>query len=248
MKRKKFAWTLPEAIERRLGDTTYGRQRAMFEEGHLLLILHAPPGPDEDERAAVVFLRKPDGEYLCNGKPQGEAKLRRLLSDYRERFEALDKEYQRSKTAKDFFELIEAAAPLNRSSTHMEMALQSAREAVPDDPFLIAMRDEAYETSRSFDLLLSDSRAAVDYRIARNAEEQAAKSHEMTVAQHKLNVLAAVTFPLMAIATLLGMNLTHGFEDKSPYIYYGVLVAGLIVGLAVVAWVTAKAGKTRRDE
>ena len=240
MKRKRFQWALPEAIERRLGDTTYGRQRAMFEEGHLLLILHAPPGADDDERKAVVFLRTPDGEYLCNGKPQGEAKLRGLLREYRERFEALDKEYQKSKTAKDFFELIEAAAPLNRSSTHMQSALQSAREAVPDDAFLIALRDDAYETSRSFDLLLSDSKAALDYHIARNAEEQAARSHEMTVAQHKLNVLAAITFPLMAIATLLGMNLTHGFESASPYIFYGVFVAGLLVGLAVKSWVTAR--------
>ena len=40
-------WSLPEAIRVRLGQTTYGRQRAMFEEGHLLLVLHKPPGPDE---------------------------------------------------------------------------------------------------------------------------------------------------------------------------------------------------------
>ena len=40
--------------------------------------------------------------------------------------------------------------------------------------------------------------------IAKSAEIQAAKAEEMATAQHKLNVLAAITFPVMAVATLFG--------------------------------------------
>ena len=43
MKRKEFSWQLPEKIVHRLGDTSYGRQRAIFEDDHLLIILHLPP-------------------------------------------------------------------------------------------------------------------------------------------------------------------------------------------------------------
>lgn len=240
MKRKKFDWTLPDAIKNRLGDTTYGRQRTIFEDDHLLVILHAPPGADDEQREAEVFLRKPGGELLCNGQPHGDFRMRKLLAAYQNRLDELTDVYEQSSGmgSAELFELIESLAPLNRSSTNMAAALQSARELAHDDQFLIAMRDEAYEVSRGFELLYADAKAALDYRIASNAESQAQKTHEMTVAQHKLNVMAAITFPLMAIATLLGMNLIHGFENYSPLLFYAVLIAGLAVGWAVKGWVT----------
>ena len=40
MKCKQFDWTLLDAIEVRLGSNTYGRQRTIFEDDHLLAILH----------------------------------------------------------------------------------------------------------------------------------------------------------------------------------------------------------------
>lgn len=240
MKRKHFDWTLPDAIERRLGDSTYGRQRTIFEDKHLLIILHAPPGADDEQREAEVFLRHPDGELFCNGQANGQFRLRKLLASYQNRLDELTDIYEQSSgmSSAELFELIEALAPLNRSSTNMSGALQSARELCKDDQFLIAMRDEAYEVSRGFELLYADAKAALDYRIACNAETQAQKSHEMAAAQHKLNILAAITFPLMAIAALLGMNLVHGFENASPGIFYAVFIAGLIVGLLVKSWVT----------
>ena len=35
-------WTVPEVFRERLG-RRIGRQRMMFADGHLLLVLHAPP-------------------------------------------------------------------------------------------------------------------------------------------------------------------------------------------------------------
>lgn len=75
MARRKYNWQLPPEIELRLGDSTYGRQRAIFEAGHLLLILHAPPSAEDRQRQSKVFLRTPDGKYLCDGRENGETKL-----------------------------------------------------------------------------------------------------------------------------------------------------------------------------
>jgi hypothetical protein len=238
MKRKQYQWTLPPGIERRLGDTSYGRQRAIYEGDHLLIILHAPPGPDDADREFRIFLRTPDGKFQCNGKPEGQNHLHRLISEYRTRCSELEEAYQNAQTSEDLFELIESLAPAARSAGNMRDALQAAREHVKADQFLIAMRDEAYEIARNFELLLGDARGALDFRIARHAETQAIRSQEMALAQHKLNVLAAITFPLMALAAILGMNLKHGLEDQSPVVFFIVFVIGLIVGLIVKSWVT----------
>lgn len=184
MKRKNLNWKLPDAIEARLGEGTYGRQRAIFEAGHLLLILHAPPTPGNIERETLVFLRKPDGAILCNGFEGGELKLRKLIKDYRSCWEECDKEYDDADSAEALFRLLEKVAPLNRSSTNLANALQSAREYVKQDRFLIGMRDESYEVSRAFDLLLADAKLKLDYRMAKNAESQAVRTQEMARAQH----------------------------------------------------------------
>lgn len=216
MKRKPLSWTLPSEIEARLGEGTYGRQRAMFEAGHLFLVLHAPPAAGTLDRETVLFLRKPSVQWMSNGFDGGEHRLRQLLADYRAHWEECDRDYDASESAGDLFKLLERLAPLNRASTNLAHALQSARDHVKGDKFLISMRDDSYELSRAFDLLVSDAKLKLDYRIAKNAEAHTSKADEMAEAQHKLNVLAAITFPIMALAAVLGMNLTHGMEDRSP--------------------------------
>ena len=61
----------------------------------------------------------------------------------------------------------------------------------------------------------------------------------MTLAQHKLNVLAAVTFPVMAVATLFGMGLVHGLENKPPYLFWFIFVIGFVMGMLTKRWVTS---------
>ena len=100
------------------------------------------------------------------------------------------------------------------------------------------MRDQAYELSRNFELLVGDAKLAMDHHIAKSAEAQAVKAEELAEAQHKLNVLAAVTFPLLVIAALLGMNLVHGMEGEQPWFFWAVIVVGGVVGFAVKQWVT----------
>ena len=238
MKRSDFYPQLPAEIESRLGETTYGRQRAIYEVEHLLLILHDPPSPEDRRREAKVFLRTPEGRYFCNGREKGERYLRELLASYRELYERYDKAYDGATSAEDLFRILEALGPVSRAAANLRDAVQSARELVGTDGFLIAIRDEAYAVSRSLELLLGDAKTALDYRIAHNAEAQAARAQEMAAAQHKLNVLAAITFPLMAVATIFGMNLAHGMEDQNPLLFWAVLALGIVVGLATMGWVT----------
>ena len=237
MARLNHSWRLPPAIEARLGESSYGPQRAIYEAEHLLIILHEPPEAEDRERKSTLFLRMPDGSLHCNGHPRGESKLRALLERYREQWADCERLYETAGSASDLFKLLERLAPLNRSSTNLAAALQSAREACKQDKFLISMRDEGHEVSRSYDLLTADARLALEYRIAKNAEEQALRTDQMTEAQHKLNVLAAFTFPVMALATLLGMNLTHGMEARGPEFFWTVLAAGVGVGFLVKMWV-----------
>lgn len=243
MKRHEIQWVLPPEIEAHLGEEGFGRQRAIFEGGHLLLILNAPPEAGTVQRQTQLFLRKPDGSVLADGRDGGEGELRELMAAYRKRWDECDADYDAADSADDLFHLLARLSPLNRASTNLAAALQAARDHSDDDKFIISMRDEAYEISRAYELLLADAKLSLDYRIAKNAEASAARSEEMAAAQHKLNVLAAVTFPIMALATVLGMNLTNGLEENSPLLFISVLTFGLLVGALVRGWVMRGTGR-----
>lgn len=240
MKRRNFNWTLPPEIEARLGESSYGRQRAMLEAGHLLVILHAPPAQERTEREELVLLRNPDGRWLANGFEGGEVRFRKLLGDYRSRLESLEEDYAKASTADQLFPLIEALAPTQRSCSQMADALQSARDLVKEDRFLISVRDEGYELARGFELLLGDARLKFDYQMARSSELNGIQAGRMAQAQHRLNVLAAVGFPLLAVASLLGMNVRHGLEDRQPWVFLAVLALGAALGFAVRSWVVRR--------
>ncbi len=236
--RKQYNWTLPKAIEKRLGEHGHGHQRAIAEEGHVLIVLHEPPGADDRERDERVFLRFPDGKLQCNGRENGELQLNRLLQDYQTAFEQFDESCQTAKMSSELFDLIEQLIPMSRAANNLSQALQAARECVHGDSFLIAKRDEANAISRNMEILLHAAKLSLDFRVARSSETQAEKSKELAAAQHKLNILAAITFPILSIATLFGMGLTHGLEDKSPFIFWSIFVMGIGLGSLTIRWVT----------
>jgi hypothetical protein len=91
--------------------------------------------------------------------------------------------------------------------------LQAAREAIREDRDIIDLRDWAYQVERGFALLYTDSKNALDYSIAKRAEEEAKLSRQAVQTGHRLNILAAIFFPLTAIASLFGMNIRSGLED-----------------------------------
>ena len=91
--------------------------------------------------------------------------------------------------------------------------------------------------ARGFELLLANARLALDYRLAKQAEAQTQAALAGTRAQLKLNTLAALTFPLMTVAAVFGMNLHHGLENQAGWLFWAVFAAGLVLGLVVKSWV-----------
>lgn len=233
-------WTLPEAIRARLGASTYGRQRAVVEEGHLLLVLHKPPGPDDAKREGVLFWRSPGGEWQCNRGGPGVGGVKRHVQAYAELEAKLTADFEQATTLDQLFDLLAALTPLVRASRNQHAALQAAREAVKAEPALIEVRDLAYEVERNLEVLLEDTRNAVSYRSAREAEEQARVSRAALHASHRLNTLAAWFFPLTAITSLFGMNFAHGLDTRSPVWFWAVFALGVGLGFGMKEWVVAK--------
>ncbi len=75
------SWDVPPTFRERLGESA-GRQRVMRDAGHLLLVLHAPPQPDGDERGGRFFWRCPDGQWRSHNLGSGPASLRTHLEQY----------------------------------------------------------------------------------------------------------------------------------------------------------------------
>lgn len=233
-------WNLPEAIKTRLGQNTLGRQRAIIEEGHLLLVLHKPPGPDDRNREGAIFWRNPAGEWQAHRGGSGVGALKRHVQSYAELEASLAHTYETAADTTALFDLLESLTPLDRAARNMHQALQLAREAFKGDTSLIEVRDLASDVERNLDLLVEDVRNALQYRMAREAEEQARLSKEAVHASHRLNVLAAWFFPLTAISSVFGMNFAHGFDEHRPIYFWVVFGVGLALGFAMKSWVLAR--------
>jgi hypothetical protein len=240
MKRLNYSWELPQSIVERLGSNTYGSQRNIFEESHLLIILHEIPSENTHERQHKVFLVKPDQEIWCNGMSNGKFELNQLLANYKSAFEVLEEGIDLAKESKDFFTLLEELVPINRAIKNLSKTLKESRKICQQNSFILEMRDWADDLLRSYEMLLADTKLALEFRIAQNTEEQVQKSTDALRAQNKLNILAAFTFPIMSVATIFGMNLQHGLETRPNYIFWGVLSSGVLVGLLVKRWLFTK--------
>ena len=225
-----YTWTLPKSIENRLGQKSFGKQRAMVAEGHLLLVLHRAPKTSDRQREGVLFWRNPNGSWKCSLGGVGLDPINRHLKEYQIAEEKLGALYQSAETARDLFEIIEQMAPLQVATRNLHAALQSAREGIPNDQDIIDLRDWAYEIDRTLDLTYLTAKNALDFKIAKKSEEQANLSY-------RLNILAAIFFPLTAIACAFGMNLPSGFEKSSPLLFWIVLGAGIYLGFVVRHWV-----------
>ena len=224
-------WQLPPALVQRLGDSA-GRQRALFADGHLLLVLHAPPNPDSPERTGRAFWRAPSGTWQSKALGDGPEALARHVAEFADRIDELERRWQSAASAADYYALLRALAPLHRTTRNLYAALQEARTLVPADRDLINLRDRAGEVERAVELLHQDVRNGLDYTIAHQAERQAERTYAMAVAGHRLNLLAALFFPVAALGSVFGMNLAHGLDGwTTPAHFWGVLGLGLVGGV-----------------
>lgn len=212
----------------------------MLEDGHLLLVLHKPPGPDDRSREGLLFWRNPAGDWQFNRGGPGPGGLKRHVQSFADLEGKLTTDYEQATEIGPLFDLMETLVPLTRSARNMHLALQAAREATKGDTFLIEMRDQAYEVERNLDLLYEDVRNAIQHRTAHKAEEQARLSEQALHASHRLNILAALFFPLTAVASLFGMNLAHGLNQSSVIIFWLVSLVCIALGFVMKGWVLGK--------
>ncbi|MBD3674844.1 MAG: hypothetical protein HUJ26_15110 [Planctomycetaceae bacterium] len=226
-------WDLPKAIRRRLGQQA-GRQRCMSAENHLLLVLHEPPTGAEISFTGRFFWRRPEGSWTSNCLGDHIDALEQHLDEFDFLLDKLEEKELIARTADEYFTVIEELIPLHRSAENLYLAIQSARESQPEDLRLIDCRDQAYEIFRSSDLLLNDCKAAMDYAIAKRAEEQSRYSFELAASANRMNTLIAIFLPLATLSSIFGMNLTHGYENRfQPFGFFGVITFGLVLGLAL---------------
>ena len=236
-------WEIPQVLRDRLG-VKAGRQRAMMDEGHLLVILHAPPGEDHADRVGRFYWREPDGNWHA----QVEGRQRHSLATHLEEFEKIVHELdERDPAVEDARELhadITALAPLVRAARNLHAALQHARDLCGEDHDLVAFRDRAYQIQRMAELAYQDAQNTLGFTTALQAEAQATSGHQMAVSAHRLNVLAAFFFPMATLGTVFGVNMDHGFEHRnSPLPFFIVVVCSLAFGFLLKSFVTSGIGK-----
>lgn len=228
-------WKVPEVFHARLGEQA-GRQRMMFAEGHLLLILHKIPEPGNPDREPALFWRDPGGNWKATGSGAGLAELRGLLEEFDKHVDGLEKTMEGKVSSRTYFEILQATGPLLRTVRNMHTALQQAREAVPTDRNILVARDQAGELERAVELMHADAKNGLEYMVARQTEEQAENSEQLLKAGHRLNMLIALFLPLTAIGSAFGMNMRHGLEGiTSPLLFWGTLFLGLVLGFFVKA-------------
>lgn len=239
-------WGLPDEIQRRFGVKGAGHQRAMLADGHLLLVLHEVPLEKREHhqprshqlghRKPILFWRSPDGSWQCDRNASGLRSLQQHLKSFGLASDSLSERLVAAQWADDYFQLLQDITPVELAAKNLHTALQSAREGIPDDRDLIDLRDWAKEIERSLSLLYLSTKNALDFYMARQAEEQARLGAQSIKIATRLNVLAALFFPLTAIASLFGMNLVSGFES-APGFFWLVLLAGIGAGIVMQRWV-----------
>lgn len=231
-------WKVPQVFRDRMGEQV-GRQRSMVADGHLLLVLHAPPKPNENQRHGRFFWRDAEGQWTSKDRGTGINALNKHLEEYEELIATLDRLEEKATSSGEYFAILEQLSPVQRAATNLHRVLQEAREECPEFRELINLRDRAYGLERTAELLLAEVKNALDVLVAKRAEEHAVSSHRMSVSAHRLNVLAALFFPLATLMTIFGANLRHGWEDTWPPIpMLIVLGLGLALGGILTMFVT----------
>jgi hypothetical protein len=239
-------WELPEEIKERFGERSAGKQRAMVADGHLLLVLHKAPTRDQQRRDGVFFWRKPSGEWESSASGDGLRGLRKHLEAYNVAEDRFSEEYEQAQTAEGYFRILEEMAPLRHAAKNLHATLQAAREGIPGDCAIIDLRDWAYDLERTLDLLYAGTKNALDFNIAQKAEEQARLSLCSVQTANRLNILAAIFFPLTAISSVFGMNLRSGLEGASSVVFWFVFLIGIVLGFATREWVLRGMGTTKK--
>lgn len=220
-----------------------GKQRLMNESGHLLLLLHVVPRAEDDEtRKAMVVWRNAEGEWKSSPEVGGLGGLESHLNSYRTAIHALDEAVETAKVAKDYFEVMRRAHPLQRATRSMFEVIQAARQVLPDDTRFINIRDQAADLERGIELVSADAKAGMEFTMAEAASQQAIAASDAGQEARRLNRLVAFFLPLATLVAVFGMNPPTALLGENGF--WAVLVSGLCLGFLVHAVVSLR-GRNR---
>lgn len=235
--------TFPEEFRVRLGSNV-GRQRVMIANGELLIVAHFAPDADEATRRGILFWKDSHGEWRASNGDPGALALTLHLDRYTKCIEQYEQQENDASQADQYLRLLEGLAPMVRSTRNLLNVLEEARDAMPDDRTLIDHRDRAYDLSRQAELLYEDSKNAMDVAVIRRADEQANATNRMTVASHRLNMLAALFFPYATLGAIFGTTLTDNWSwSGSPMPFVLFLIAGGLIGSVLALFISRPTAK-----
>jgi hypothetical protein len=232
------AWQVPAAIRNRLGRDA-GPQRAIFEDGHVLLILHEAPPPDAVERKPAFFWRSPAGEWKTNRNVMPSGNMVDFLKTYEDRLLKLEANENVASTAAQHHAVLEAVAPVLRAVRGVHRSLQQARDLVKEDRELINHRDRAAALERTAELLQQDAQFGLSFIAARQSESQAESAARMAITAHRLNIMAALFLPLTAVASVLSMDVHSGIPNSQQN-FWIIVAATVSLGLIIAMTVRRK--------
>ena len=139
-----------------------------------------------------------------------------------------------TRDADGLFRILSAAAPLGRAAKNLHQVMQTLREVGGNDTEIITLRDQAESTERTVELLRIEAKNALDFDIARRAEEQAVQSRKISTAAHRLNLMAAIFLPITAMASVLGVNMKTGFEEFPTFVFWLLMAFSFFLGLVLM--------------
>ena len=194
-------------------------------------------GTASESVAARTFSDRRTGSGSSSRESSGIPNLAEHVNDFSRAADELEAKYQTATMARDYFKVLEEAAPILRSAANMHSTLQSARDADHEDQGLIGVRDTAGDVVRSLELLCTDAKNALDYDIAKSTEEQAVLGEEAVRSGLRLNILVAIFLPLTTLSGMFGMNVTTGLERAPAWFAWAIFALGVAIGLVVRGWV-----------
>lgn len=229
------AWSIPDIFRARMGSDV-GKQRLMSEEGHHLVVLHEIPVlSDKGQRSPALFWVNDVGEWKSMPESGGRSALKQLVQGYQEKISALELKMTKvegDNTPEDVHEVIDEAAPLQRTARGLARVMQALRETLKEDREVLNIRDTAVSLESSIDLLIADAKSTLDFMTAKNTMIQAKESAKAAREAQKLNRIAALFFPLVTLAALFGMNAPADVLRSDGSII--VILVGLVMG--VLLW------------
>lgn len=233
---------LPEnfTIERELAEqlsSRPGSQRCIVGERELLLVVHEVPRPGVPERQPHVFWKHDETMWEQAGA-HGLSELAELLTRYEAAIDEHEAEIDEADTAEEIFHIIRHAAPLARSTRNLATALDQVLAVDHDDHEILSLRDRAKEIERAAELLNHDARLTLELWRAEHDEELAEASMHLSRTAFRLNLLAGFFLPVMALASIFGMNVK--LPGSPGYMFWPIILGGLAIGMGILFLVGQK--------